>query len=142
MNQSLNALMTKLAWQRNELHTHLHAVDNESIKVKQQLEEIEQQVNQSSTRSSTEINPELEISRLNFITLLQQQKEELMGALKNHQALESKLKDKLQRVMTEIRMLEKYLDREQHSQRKQQEKVQEQHLEEWVIQRRNTYEDQ
>ncbi len=140
MSTALSALMTKLAWQRDELQTHLHTVEEEFIKVKQQLEEIEQKVSQSSARYSVEINPEFEMTRFNFITQLQNQKDELAEVLKNQEDLATQLSDKLLRVKTELRVLEKYLEKEQVHQRKQQEKAQEQSLDEWVIQRRNAYE--
>ncbi len=140
MSPALSALITKLVWQRDELQTHLLAVKDESIKVKQQLEEIEQKVSQSSTRYSVEINPEFEMTRLNFITQLHNQKNELAKLLKNQEDLATKLNGKLLRVKTELHMLEKHLEKEQAHQRKQQEKTQEQTLDEWVIQRRNAYE--
>ena len=66
MNQSLNALMTKLNWQHNELSMHLQAAENESLKVIKQLQELEQKLNQSGVAPLI-INPEFEINRLNFI---------------------------------------------------------------------------
>ncbi|MCL9682636.1 hypothetical protein [Legionella maioricensis] len=141
MNQSLTALMTKLNWQRTELNTHLQSVENESGKVKLQLEELEQKLNQSCVTPFL-INPELEINRLNFIAQLNEQKETLGLILKKHQALEIKLKDKLHRTKTELKMLERYLEREQHNQQGQQKKIHEHSLDEWVIQKRNRYENQ
>lgn len=135
MNQSLNALMTKLNWQKNELSIHLQAAESERLKVLQQLQELEHKLTQSCVAPII-INPEFEINRLNFIAQQHEKKEELMMILKHHQALEIKLKDKLQRVKTELKMLEKYLEREQHTQQVHQKKVQEQAMDEWVTQKR------
>lgn len=135
MNHSLTALMTKLTWQYNELGAHLQAAERESFKVTQQLQELEQKLNQSCVAPII-INPDFEINRLNFITQQHEKKEELAMNLKTHQTLETTLKDKVQRVKTELKMLEKYLDRERRTQQEQQRKAQEHALDEWVIQKR------
>jgi len=136
MNQSLNALMTKLAWQENELISHLQAAENESLLLMKQLQEIEEQLNKSCI-APQRINPEFEINRLNFITQQHEHNDSLLLDLKNNQILEIKLKDKILRVKTERKMIEKYLEREVITQKKLQNKVQEQALDEWVIQKRN-----
>ena len=136
MNQLLNALMTKLTWQENELTNHLQAAENESLLLITQMQEIEEQLNKSCV-APQRINPEFEINRLNFITQQHEQNDSLVLDLKNKQILEIKLKDKLLRVKTEIKMLQRYLKRELITQRKLQNKVQEQALDEWVIQKRN-----
>lgn len=141
MNQSITALMTKLNWQRNELSTHLQSAENESEKIKLQLEDLEQKLNQSCVTPIL-INPEFEINRLNFIAQLNEQKEKLELLLKSNQALEIKLMDKLQRIKMELKMLERYLQREQHHQQEQQKKIQEHTLDEWVIQKRTGHENQ
>lgn len=140
MSPSLAALMKKLIWQRDELHSHLQVVNDESIKIKGQLVEVSQKISQSSSRNSVTIYPELEMTRLNFITQLHNQKDELAIDLKQQYDLAKKLNQQLLSVKTELRMLEKYLEKERANQRQQQEKAQEQSLDEWVIQRRNTYE--
>lgn len=137
MNQSLTALMTRLNWQNNELSVHLQAVENESQLVRKQIKDLEEKINQSCI-SSLIINPDLEINRLNFLTQQQEKKDELLMILKNHQALEQKLKDKLQRVKTELKMLEQYIEREQLLLKEQQIKAQEHMLEEWVLQKRES----
>lgn len=141
MNQSLTALHTKLTWQINELSLHLHATEKESVTVKHQIEELEQQINQICI-SPLIINPELEINKLNFLTRQQEKKDELTMILKNHQAVETKLKDKLQRVNTELKILERYIERERLDHQRQQKKIQENALDEWAIQKRTPYENQ
>lgn len=141
MNQSLTALHTKLNWQINELSLHLHATEKESVTVRHQIEELEQQINQTCI-SPLIINPELEINKLNFLTQQQEKKDELTMILKNHQAVETKLKDKLQRVNTELKMLERYIERERLDHQRQQKKIQENALDEWAIQKRKPYENQ
>ena len=137
MNQSLTALMTRLTWQNNELSIHLQAAETESQTVLQQIQVLEQKINESCI-ASVNINPELEINKLNFLTQQQEKKEELLMILKNHQALEAKLKDKLLRIKTELKMLEQYMEREEHAARQHQMKSQENSLEEWVLQKRKS----
>ncbi|KTD35299.1 hypothetical protein Lmor_0746 [Legionella moravica] len=137
MSQTLTALMTRLTWQNNELSIHLQAAEDESRIVMQQILELEHTINQSCITSMS-INPELEINKLNFLTQQQEKKDELVMILKNHQALEAKLKDKLLRIKTEIKMLEQYMEREQDASRQHQIKSQEGALEEWVLQNRKS----
>ncbi|KTD51319.1 hypothetical protein [Legionella quateirensis] len=137
MSQTLTALMTRLTWQNNELSIHLQAAENESRIVMQQIQELEHLINQSCI-ASISINPDLEINKLNFLTQQQEKKEELLMILKNHQALEAKLKDKLLRIKTELKMLEHYMEREEQASRQQHIKSQENTLEEWVLQNRKS----
>lgn len=137
MNQSLSALMTRLTWQNNELTIHLQAAEQESFIVMQQIKELEQKTEHSCIPPHI-INPELEINKLNFLTQQQEKKEELLMILRNHQALITKLKDKLQRIKTELKMLEQYVAREQQTHNEELLKSQEQALDEWVLQNRES----
>lgn len=137
MNKSLNALMKKLEWQLDELNLHLVEADQQSVQLHQQIQTLNKQMNQNNTNALF-INPDLEINRLNFITQLLQKKEEFNIQLKNNQEIENKLKEKIQRVKTELKMLEKYLQREASQQQIQQRKTQENAMDEWIIQKRET----
>lgn len=137
MNQSLSALLTRLTWQNNELAIHLQAAEQESLIVMQQIKELEQKIEHSCIPPRI-INPELEINKLNFLTQQQEKKEELLMILRNHQALITKLKDKLQRIKTELKMLEQYVEREQQTHNEELLKAQEQALDEWVLQNRES----
>ncbi|USQ13091.1 flagellar FliJ family protein [Legionella lytica] len=134
MNKSLAALMTKLNWQLNELNLQLHEVQNQLEKVRQEMESLDKQIQQAGINSLT-INPDFEINRLNFITQRHEKKEELNMALKQHQDTERSVQEKMQRIKTELKMLEKYLEREQTERQEQQKKAENNALDEWVIQR-------
>jgi predicted nucleic acid-binding Zn-ribbon protein len=134
MNQPLNALMRKLNWQLNELNLHLHESQTQSQSLTEQIQEIDDHINQARPKPLV-INPDLEMSRLNFMTQEANKKDELSAELKNHQDVESKLKEKIQRVKTELKMLEKYLEREESSHNEQQKKAHDNALDEWVIQK-------
>lgn len=135
MNKSLNALMTKLNWQLNELNLHLHEAQNQIQQVTQHIQAIDEHIDKARMNSLV-INPELEISRLNFVTQQQEEKDDLSTALKNHQDVEKKLNDKIQRLKTELKMLEKYVQRDALSQKEQEQKNQANAMDEWVIQNR------
>ncbi len=135
MNQPLNALMRKLNWQLNELNLHLHESQTQSQSLTEQIQAIDDHINQARPKPLV-INPDLEMSRLNFMTQEANKKDELSAELKNHQDVESKLKEKIQRVKTELKMLEKYLEREESSHNEQQKKAHDNALDEWVIQKR------
>lgn len=55
--------------------------------------------------------------------------------LKQHQDTEQNVEEKMQRIKTELKMLEKYLEREQAELKEQQKKAENNALDEWVIQR-------
>lgn len=137
MNQPLNALMSKLNWQLNELNLHLHEAQTQSQSLTNKIQAIDEHLNQARPKSLV-INPELEMSRLNFATQEANKKDELITELKNHQDVEDKLKEKIQRVKTELKMLEKYLKREESSHNEQQKKAHDNALDEWVIQKRES----
>lgn len=137
MNQSLNALLTKLNWQLNDLELNLNKTRQEIQRLADQINKIDKSINGSGFNSLI-INPDLEINRLNFITQQHNQKEELISALNNYQGTESKLKEKIQRVKTELKMLENYLQRDQISKKEHLKKAHDNALDEWVIQKRES----
>jgi flagellar biosynthesis chaperone FliJ len=140
MNKSLNALMTKLNWQLNELNAQLLTEQNGINALQVKITEIEEVI-QRSGFNSLMINPELEINRLNFITQQHERRDTLHSQQKNHQEIAAKLQEKIQRINTELKMLEKYLEREQKAQTEQQKKTEDNALDEWVIQQRKPNED-
>lgn len=135
MNPSLNALTTKLNWQLNELHLHLQEAQNQAQAVMQQMQKIDEQIGHAKLNSLL-INPDLEINRLNFVMQQQEKKEILAAQMKSHQDLEHKLEEKIQRLKTELKMLEKYMAREELIQKEQQNKAQDNAMDEWVIQKK------
>lgn len=141
MNHTLTALMTKLTWQNNDLTLQLQTAQKQSWLSQNQIQTLVNQINQSSLTQGNAnriINPEIEMSRLHFITKQQNEKELLNNALKNHQAVEQQLKDKLQNLKIELKMLEKHLKKAEQIQGNQQTINQEQALDEWVLQRRGS----
>lgn len=137
MSSALNALTTQLTWQKNEVTFELTAAEQEEQALEQQLKEFNLKLAQSSS-SSQFINPELEINRMNFVMQLQQQKAEILSLLKAQQELIAKLNEKLQRIKNELKMLERYLERKEELAQRNQRKSEEQSVEEWVLQKRET----
>lgn len=135
MNNTLSALMTKLTWQQDELILHLQTSENKSQELLLQIQKIEQELH-DNTFGSLIINPELEINRLNFITQKHKTKDELACILQDQQLLQIKLKDKLQRVKTELKMLEKYLEKQAVAEKIQYLQSQQNAMDEWVLQKR------
>ncbi|MGC1181880.1 hypothetical protein [Legionella sp.] len=117
MNQSLYALRTKLNEQLDELNLLLHQEQNQAKNITKQIKEMDDRINQLSP-SALIINPDLEINRLNFVIQEQGKQEQLITDLKNHQNIERKLKEKIQRLNAELKMLKKYLQREESSDKK------------------------
>ena len=135
MNKTLIALMTKLNWQHHDLLMQLQEIAHHTKLLRDEIQELEYSIQQSGT-SSLQINPDIEINRLNFFTQQHLKKEELRLLLQDKQSSEQTLTDKLQRIKTELRMLEKYQEREQLSLKNQQIKQQQNNLDEWVVQKR------
>lgn len=135
MSASLHALLTKLNWQQQDLNASLHHMEQAGLTTQQQIEAIDHTINQQSI-PSVRIQPEIEIHRMNFIIQEQEKKAELIKQLKNHQHTEQRLKDKLQRTKTELKMLEKYLQTQQETHVKQQQKQQEHAIDDWTLSKR------
>lgn len=116
MNKSLTTLLSKLNSQRNELDSNLSAAQHKRQELEYQIQQIEEQINQTGPNSLI-INPAIEINRLNFITQQQEKKEAATRELKNNQEIENKLKEKINRVAMELKMLAHYLEREESNQK-------------------------
>jgi len=136
MSSSLNALLTQLIGQKNEVTFKLTATEQEQQILIQQVDELNLKLTHSSSSSSIVINPELEINRMNFLMQLQQQKDEVQMKLKEQQELIAKLQQKAQRINTELKMLERYLTRQEQQALQEQRKTEEHAVEEWVLQKR------
>ncbi|PWY54986.1 hypothetical protein DGG96_14385 [Legionella qingyii] len=117
MNQSLTSLIDKLNRQLLELDLNLYTTQCKNQELKQQIQQIEEHINQTST-NSLNINPVAEINWLNFITQQQEKREAITRDLKNHRDIENKLKDKIKRIKMELKMLANYLERQQTNQMK------------------------
>lgn len=137
MSKILKALMTQLNWQSNEFKTQLDLIATETQAIKTQIEKIKLNLNQSSW-VSPHIHPELEINRLNFMTKEYEKKESLLLQLKEQSSLEDRVKEKLQEVKRQLKMLENYQQRAQLKKQRQQQQAQEKALDEWVIQNKVT----
>lgn len=109
--------MSKLNKQLNELNLNLDATLHKKQEFAQQIQQIEELINQTSSSSLT-INPTIEINRLNVMTQQQERKDAITLALKNYQEIENKLKEKIKRVTMELNMLMHYLEREETKQKK------------------------
>lgn len=134
MNKPLTALTTKLTWQLNILYEQFQVVQNQIHELEQQLQSLETQI-KNAYPVSIIINPELEMNRLNFIVQQGEKKVELTDRLKNKQYEENILKEKIQRIKTELKILENYIEREELSKKKQEKKKQDDLIDEWVIQK-------
>lgn len=133
MSTSLNALLTQLKWQKNELDQYIRDIEVEQVTLESELSVVVQKINQSYSKSA-HINPELEVNKLQFVMQQQQYKDELQAQLKTQDTQKKSLDTQLQRIKTELKMLEKYLLKHQQQQQYKQQKAEEQHLEEWVLQ--------
>lgn len=137
MNSSLSALHLKLTVQQTELLNELVLCEQQSFKMQHDLLAIEKNQQQSASNSLI-INPEIEISRLNFLTQEQEKKHALELLLKQQQQRDGQLRTKLQRIKTELKMLERYMEKSLQLKQEQQNNKQQQSMDEWAIQRECT----
>lgn len=137
MSKTLQALRTKLTWQNNELHLQVQAAETETQVLHEQIKALQDKINQSCSATKL-INPEVEISRMNFMMQQQQEKDDLLLTLKNHRQQEEALKNKVQRIKSELKMLEQYLLKQQQQQQHEHRKAAEHSLEEWVVQKKES----
>lgn len=135
MNFSLKSLTTMLNWEYHDLIAELHTVQQESITLRQQILNIETKLNQE-TQGNSIINPEFEISKLNFLAQQRAQKTELTLLLKEQKKLETTLSEQMVQIKRKLKLLDKHIEREQLNHNQHQRITQEKALDEWVIQRR------
>ncbi len=134
MNKTLNALMIKLKWQLTEVQQQLAVKLKEINEVDAQLHAIVQRMLKASSTPSV-ILPEKEIASLHFIMAQQQQHDEHRSNKVALMSEQEKLQTKKIRLDTELRMLEKYQER-QLKIRIQQDVSREQYqTDEWIVQR-------
>ena len=137
MSTSLNALLTQLNWQKNEIALQINIIDKECNQLAQHIEHLDNKLNEVCPRSKI-INPELEISRLNFMLQQQEEKRIIAERLKQQEIQKDQLHHKMQRIKTELKMLELYLTRKQQQLQHEQTKAEEFALDEWVLQKRES----
>ena len=137
MTPQLQALTTQLNWQKNEVMNQLASIEKEHQALRHEITELEQQLEQNYSRGLV-INPELEINRLHFLTHLQEKKLQLQSISNEQQEIISNLGQQIKKIKTELKRLELYLTCQKHEQRLEQRKEEEQAVEEWIIQRRES----
>lgn len=137
MSSSLNALLTQLSWQKSEVLSQISIIDTECSRLIQYIDTLDKQLTTDIPRSKI-INPELEISRLNFTLQLQEEKAQLAEQLKTQEEQKERLQQRIQRIKTELKMLDRYLKSKQQQACQEQSKSEEQSLEEWVLQNRES----
>lgn len=138
MNPSLQALMSQLTLQGNELNTSIQASQARCLQLEKEIDDFDNQSHHTNTTASLLINPEVEMSRLRFVLSLEEKKHHSQLALHEEQILLKRLEDKALRITIEIKALENYLDKQHQSQIKKNKKQQEQALDEWALTQRKS----
>lgn len=135
MNKTLNALMTKLTWQLQELDLQMQEINQQQTALALQLTEKEEQIAKACDTSAL-IFPEKEIARLNFIIQCQQQMDQVKSQKKELNDYLAQLQVRQLRLKTELKMLEKYQTQKQSERKKQDQQQQQSASDEWAILRR------
>lgn len=136
MNPFFKALFTQLSWQKQEVVLQLTQAEHASQLLERTIEGLSQKLAHPSPYARTLI-PELEINRQYFLVELQRQQATLHMQLKEQRKTTSQLQHQAQALKTELKMLERYVQRQQHIAQQEQRTVEEQRVEEWVLQKRN-----
>lgn len=134
MNKTLQALMTKIQWQRNELNQQIQTLEKQMGDLRQQWNHSRQRTEQACAQPARLV-PEQEMARLNFMICQQQQQDELQVRQQGLQEQQALLSIKKHRLDTELRMLEKYQGKQQEQQRQQGLLAEQHRADEWTLQR-------
>lgn len=135
MNKTLIALMNKLSWQLSDVSQFLHTINEEQATLKQAYAELQEQIEKACATPAI-IQPEQEIARLNFIMHKQQEYEHLNLKMKELEAQQAQLKERKIRLHSELKMLERYQDKQQEKTLRNDILMQQNANDEWVLQRK------
>lgn len=135
MNKTLIALMNKLSWQLNEVSQALQTITNEQANLQKTDAGLQKQL-QKACATTTIIYPEQEISRLHFIMHKQQQSEHLKLKMKELEAQQAQLEERKIRLHTELKMLDRYQEKQQEKALANEIYRQQNTIDEWVLQRK------
>lgn len=135
MNKTLDALNSKLTWQLNEISQHLQTNAEELTKLQERLDAMQTKIHKGYVIPAI-INPEQEIARLNFIVHHQQEQDYLKLEKKELNLRHSQLQERQLRLNSELKMLEKYQEKQQKIEEKTRQALQQHANDEWVLQRR------
>ncbi|MBA3537491.1 MAG: hypothetical protein H0T84_12945 [Tatlockia sp.] len=141
MSKTLIALKSKLCWQRNDLNQMLARIDEELTALKENLAQRQEQIHKACA-TSVIINPEQEISRLNFIVRYQLEHENLSLEKKELESQQSQLKQRHLRLTSELKMLEKHQTNKEKVEIENTLIKEQKDIDEWVLLRRKINENQ
>jgi hypothetical protein len=132
MNNTLRSLASKLSWQINALEQRISIIHQQLTELEIQRQVQQQTISEASAISAI-IHPEQEMARLHFLLCEQTKHDHLNASYTALQTEKNELLSKKLRFQTELKQLEKYVDR-QDIQRQQQVLLNEQkNTDEWVL---------
>ncbi|MBA2709670.1 MAG: hypothetical protein H0U57_03635 [Tatlockia sp.] len=135
MNKKLNALRTKLSSQLSALDENLQKV-SELLSTLKKKQAIKQEQIEKASATPAIINPEQEISRLNFIVHCHQESEHLSIEIREMESHQTTLKERFLRINIELKMLEKHFENQIKKEHENALALQQKNLDEWVLLRR------
>ncbi|WP_028388032.1 hypothetical protein [Legionella fairfieldensis] len=135
MNKTLLALMKKIDWQLNNLYQHSHTIRAEQDELNKKVAEVKQKISDACATSAI-INPEQEITRLNFMMQQQQIHENLIIKKKELDTHYMQLQEKQIRLTRELKMLEKYQEKKKNTAQKNIAIKEQKISDEWTLQQR------
>ncbi|CDZ77057.1 hypothetical protein BN59_01336 [Legionella massiliensis] len=135
MNKTLAALVTKLTWQLAEINQSSALLAEQMQSLQNKLAIIQEQI-ENASQLPAQIQPEQEISRLNFLVRSQEDRENLALQKKELLAQQTQLKTRQLRLNTELIMLEKYQEKQQKNEQKKTLAIEQKESDEWIVQRR------
>jgi chromosome segregation ATPase len=135
MNKTLIALMNKLSWQVNEVSQVLQTINDEQGSLQKTHAELQEQL-QKACATTVIINPEQEIARLHFIMHKQQEQDHLTLRMKELEAQQAQLKKRKIRLDIELKMLDRYQEKQQEKALENEILLQQNANDEWILQRK------
>lgn len=132
MNNTLQALSNKLSWQLNDLSLAILAIEQQLQMLETCYQSSENKIINASDIPS-QILPEQEMARLNFILHEQQQQDEINNRKTALHSDLAKLQAKQLRLTTELKRLEHYQERQSIHLRQQNQLAQYNQADEWSL---------
>lgn len=134
MSRSLDALKKQLNWKIDDLILLLNAKEQEYVHLNNEIKKLNKKLTENYSNTKL-INPDVEIIRLNYTLQIQEDVRKLSLSLNEAKEQEQHLQKKIQRLKTELKMIELYQAKKQQQLIKEETKAQEFALDEWVLQK-------
>ncbi len=133
MNQTLQALSSKLSYQLNELNQAIRLITEKITRLEMQFQLGQQIILDANQALTTHLIPEQEMARLHYILSAQQHQDNLHTQQHTLLAERDLLEKKRQRLHIECKQFERYMQAQQNKIQQFKAKIQQHQADEWAL---------